>query len=55
MMVGDSIAKDIDGALHVGLGAVWVNRNGLSLPPNRSDLAEITTLSDLPGLIDERT
>lgn len=53
VMVGDSIAKDIDGALRAGLEAVWVNRNMSSPPPNRLDLAEIATLSELPALIDE--
>jgi putative hydrolase of the HAD superfamily len=55
VMVGDSIAKDIDGALRAGLGAVWINRNRSSPPPNRFDLAEIATLSDLPALIDKPT
>lgn len=27
VMVGDSISKDVDGALAAGLGAVWVNRS----------------------------
>lgn len=48
VMVGDSISKDVDGALAAGLGAVWVNRSGRSSPPNRTDLVEISTLSDLP-------
>lgn len=50
VMVGDSIAKDVDGALGAGLGAVWVNRNGCS-PPSDRDLVEISTLSDLPGAL----
>jgi putative hydrolase of the HAD superfamily len=48
VMVGDSISKDIDGALAAGLGAVWVNRRGLPPPPNRADLTEVSTLGDLP-------
>lgn len=48
VMVGDSISKDVEGALAAGLGAVWVNRSGRSAPPNRTDLVEISTLSDLP-------
>jgi putative hydrolase of the HAD superfamily len=47
VMIGDSIPKDIDGALAAGLGAVWLNRDGKP-PPNRDDLVEIATLSDLP-------
>jgi phosphoserine phosphatase len=51
VMVGDSIPKDVDGALAAGLGAVWVNRSGCSPPPNRADLVEISTLGDLPGAL----
>lgn len=52
VMVGDSIPKDIDGALAVGLGAVWVNREGDPPPANRDDLVEISTLRDLPEALD---
>jgi putative hydrolase of the HAD superfamily len=51
VMVGDSIAKDINGALDAGLGAVWINRNGSPPPPNRLELAEIATLHDLPAVM----
>jgi putative hydrolase of the HAD superfamily len=47
VMVGDSIARDVDGALAAGLGAIWLNRNG-SAPPDREGLVEISTLGDLP-------
>lgn len=53
VMVGDSIAKDIDGALAAGLGAVWVNRSGHHRPPDRVDLIEVSTLDDLPGALQE--
>jgi FMN phosphatase YigB (HAD superfamily) len=49
---GDSIPKDVDGALAAGLSAVWVNRSGSSAAPARDDLVEISTLSDLPDLLD---
>lgn len=49
VMVGDSVAKDINGALDAGLGAVWINRNGSSPCPNRPGLTEIATLHDLPA------
>jgi putative hydrolase of the HAD superfamily len=51
VMVGDSIAKDVDGALAAGLDAVWVNRNGHSAPPDRPDLVEISTLGNLPDVL----
>jgi putative hydrolase of the HAD superfamily len=52
VMVGDSIPKDVDGALAAGLGAVWVNRHGSSTPAGRHDLVEISNLSDLPEVLD---
>jgi putative hydrolase of the HAD superfamily len=53
VMVGDSIAKDVDGALAAGLRAVWVNRTGQPAPADRPDLVEISTLSDLPSVLSE--
>jgi putative hydrolase of the HAD superfamily len=47
VMVGDSLSKDVDGALAAGLGAVWVNRDGSSAPEGRNDLTTISTLADL--------
>jgi len=54
VMVGDSIPKDIDGALAAGIGAIWLNRSGHPAPADRADLVEIATLSDLPGALDHR-
>ncbi len=54
VMVGDSIPKDVDGALTAGLGAIWLNRNGHPAPADRADLVEISTLSDLPSALDYR-
>jgi putative hydrolase of the HAD superfamily len=50
-MVGDSIPKDIDGALAAGLGAVWINRAGSRAPENRDDFVSIATLKDLPDAL----
>jgi putative hydrolase of the HAD superfamily len=50
-MVGDSIPKDVDGALAAGLHAVWVNREGGSAPAGRENLMEISTLKDLPSAL----
>ncbi len=52
LMVGNSIAHDVAGALSVGMRAVWINRTGESGPPSiRPDLV-VTTLDDLtdPGV-----
>jgi putative hydrolase of the HAD superfamily len=51
VMVGDSLARDVDGALAAGLGAVWVNRFGSPRPAHRADLVEVSTLSDLPAVL----
>ena len=47
-MVGDSLDRDIHGALKAGLDAVWLTRPGIHtgpLPPAR--VPRITTLADL--------
>ncbi len=51
VMVGDSLARDVDGAIAAGLQGVWVNRSGQSRPADRPDLVEITTLRDLPAAL----
>jgi phosphoserine phosphatase len=51
VVVGDSLARDVDGAIAAELSAVWVNRSGSSRPEDRPGLVEITTLGDLPGAL----
>lgn len=51
VMIGDSLARDVDGALAAGLCGVWVNRRGDPPPQDRPDLLEIQTLSDLPAVL----
>jgi putative hydrolase of the HAD superfamily len=51
VMIGDSLTRDIDGAIAAGLQAVWVNRSGQPRPTDRPDLVEVTTLSDLPAAL----
>ena len=51
VMVGDSLARDVDGATAAGLRAVWVNRSGSPPPEDRPDLVEISTLSELRGAL----
>ncbi len=53
VMIGDSLPKDIDGALAAGLAAVWVNRDGHPAPPHQANLAEISTLTDLPDALSD--
>jgi putative hydrolase of the HAD superfamily len=43
-MIGDSLDRDIEGALAAGLRAVWLNRHGR---PGRPGIAEIATLAAL--------
>lgn len=47
VMVGDSLPRDIDGALAAGLGAIWINRAGVPAPHERPEVREIRTLSEL--------
>jgi putative hydrolase of the HAD superfamily len=53
VMVGDSLAKDVDGAIAAELRAVWLNRDGLTAPTDRTDLMEISTLGDLRRVLDD--
>jgi putative hydrolase of the HAD superfamily len=49
VMVGDTVERDIDGALAAGLRAVWINRFGQR--PPRADLVEIRGLDELPAVL----
>jgi putative hydrolase of the HAD superfamily len=49
--VGDSWENDVIGALNAGLRAVWLNRQGTALPEERRDVHEISSLAELPGLM----
>jgi putative hydrolase of the HAD superfamily len=51
VMVGDSLARDVDGASAAGLEAVWVNRSGRAGPLDRPGVLEVSTLSDLPAAL----
>jgi putative hydrolase of the HAD superfamily len=55
VMVGDSLRNDVDGALAAGLRAVWVNRDGRPRPADRGDLVEISSLSQLAGVLGATT
>jgi len=49
VMIGDTVERDIDGALALGLRAVWINRFGRARP--REDLVEIGGLDELAALL----
>jgi putative hydrolase of the HAD superfamily len=51
-MVGDSLARDVDGAVAAGIRPVWVNRFGRPRPGDRPELREIATLDELPGALE---
>jgi putative hydrolase of the HAD superfamily len=53
VMVGDSVPRDVDGALAAGLRAVWINRSGQPRPADRPELIEIASLSDLTSVLAE--
>jgi HAD superfamily hydrolase (TIGR01509 family) len=48
--VGDSIANDVEGALGVGLTAIWLDRYGDSAPPP-AGAHRIESLAELPELL----
>ena len=52
VMIGNSLKSDIAAAQAVGIRAVWVNRTGAACRDDVRPDAEITTLSELPSVID---
>ncbi|MEX0762810.1 MAG: HAD family hydrolase [Dehalococcoidia bacterium] len=52
-MIGNSLTNDVAGAQKLGLHAIWVNRTDENPGEARPD-AEISSLSELPGLLYER-
>jgi putative hydrolase of the HAD superfamily len=55
VMIGDSVDRDVDGAVAAGLQGVWINRFGEQRPEGRSDLVEISTLTELPAALESLT
>lgn len=51
VMVGDSHARDIDGALRAGMRAVWLDRDQRLIEPSTPH-DRIVTLTELPALIE---
>jgi putative hydrolase of the HAD superfamily len=52
VMVGDSLARDIEGALAAGLGAVWLNPSEQPPPTPRAGMVEIRDLTELPRALE---
>ena len=46
VMLGDSLDRDVDGALSAGLQAIWVNRLGDPTPADR-EVIEVSTLGEV--------
>lgn len=53
--VGDSLEHDVAGASQAGATAIWLNRDGLKNPGAVEPDYEISTLSELPGILEEIT
>jgi putative hydrolase of the HAD superfamily len=51
VMVGDSLAHDIEGARQLGMRAVLVTRAGLPLEGCPADVPVIRSLRELPALL----
>lgn len=51
-MVGDSLARDVDGARSAEIAAVWLNRSEAPRPGGRDDLVEISSLVELTAALD---
>jgi putative hydrolase of the HAD superfamily len=48
VMVGNNLAKDVEGALAAGVRAIWVNREGAPAPPR---VLCVGDLGELPALL----
>ena len=55
VMVGDSLANDIQGARRIGMRGILVSRSGAEHPEAPADVAVIRTLGELPRLLTGRT
>jgi putative hydrolase of the HAD superfamily len=51
--VGDEIVTDVEGAQAYGMLAVWLNRANRPAPPGARPDAVISSLHDLPDVVDE--
>ncbi len=47
LMVGDSLASDIEGARRAGIDCIWFNRRGLPCPQGVREISFLTQLPDM--------
>lgn len=52
VMIGDSLVHDIVGALGAGYRAIWVNRSGSVCPEEFASVPEVTTITEIPAVLD---
>lgn len=53
LYVGDSLDHDVVAAQRAGLRAVWLNRLGLPCPADVFPDGQVSTVAELPGLLDD--
>lgn len=51
MMIGDSLERDIKGAMNVGISSTWVNRNDAESGPEARPDHEISNLKELISML----
>ncbi|ADY14097.1 YjjG family noncanonical pyrimidine nucleotidase [Sphaerochaeta globosa] len=51
LMIGDSLASDIQGALDSGIDALWYNPHNLALPPHLKTTYTVNRLEEILGLL----
>ncbi len=51
VMVGDSLPRDIRGAIAAGMAGIWLNRDGKPAPTDFEPTANIATLDELPAIL----
>lgn len=52
VMLGDSWANDVRGALDVGIGAAWLNRRGVPVPDPEAPVLVLDRLAPAPAVAD---
>jgi putative hydrolase of the HAD superfamily len=53
-MIGDSLPNDVVGPQRAGWTGIWLNRDGLPCPAGHAPDGEVSTLHELPGVLDPR-